>query len=137
MSIYGSVGYTRRDKTPKHWQKDYRLTQKTKKAIQEIKAERERLFQELESLPLEISDKEYNEAENILKIKLDELIKKEDKIRLINPKWGWKAFFFCLILRDNKNNIPKNYIKNICTVKLDYVILSQRQKTNKILRGRQ
>jgi len=86
MSIYGSIGYTRRDKTPKHWQKDYRLTQKTKKAIQEIKAERERLFQEFENLPLEISDKEYNEAESMLRIKLDELIEQEDKIRLINSK---------------------------------------------------
>jgi len=86
MSIYGSIGYTRRDKTPKHWQKDYRLTQKTKKVIQEIKAERERLFQEFENLPLETPDKEYNEAEQVLRIKLDELIEQEDKIRLINPK---------------------------------------------------
>jgi len=86
MSIYGSIGYTRRDKTPKHWQNDYRLNQKAKKLIQELKAERERLFKEFESLPLEISDEEYNEAERILRIKLDEIINKEDKIRLSNPK---------------------------------------------------
>ena len=86
MSIYGSIGYTRRDKTPKHWQKDYRLTQKTKKIIQELKAERERLFQEFENLPIErIPDKEYNKAEQVLRIKLDELIEQEDKIRLSNP----------------------------------------------------
>ncbi|HBY21178.1 MAG TPA: hypothetical protein DEG71_09290 [Clostridiales bacterium] len=86
MSIYGSIGYTRRDKTPKHWQNDYKLTQKTKKIIQGIKAERERLFKEFENLPIETPDKEYEEAEQILKIKLDELIDREDKIRLTNPK---------------------------------------------------
>jgi len=86
MSIYGSIGYTRRDKTPKHWQKDYRLTQKTKKIIQELKAEREKLFLEFENLPIETSDEEYNEAEQILRIKLDDLIEQEEKIRLSNPK---------------------------------------------------
>ena len=86
MSIYGSIGYTRRDKTPKHWQNDYKLTQKTKKIIQGIKAARERLFKEFENLPIETPDKEYEEAEQILKIKLDELIDREDKIRLTNPK---------------------------------------------------
>jgi len=86
MSIYGSIGYTRRDKTPKHWQKDYKLTQKTKKIIQELKAERERLFKKFENLPIETPDKEYDEAERILKIKLNELIEQEEKIRLSNPK---------------------------------------------------
>ena len=86
MSIYGSIGYTRRDKTPAHWQKDYRLTQKTKKIIQELKAEREKLFLEFENLPIETPDKDYKKAERILKIKLNELIEKEDKIRLTNPK---------------------------------------------------
>jgi len=86
MSIYGSIGFTRRDKTPKHWKDDYRLTQKAKKMIQELKAEHEQLFKEFEALPLEISDKEYSDAERILKIKLNELIDKEDKIRLNNPR---------------------------------------------------
>lgn len=86
MSIYGSIGFTRRDKTPKHWQKDYKLNSKAKQMIQELKFEREQLFQKFESLPLEMSDSEYAEKERILNIELDELITKEDKIRLSNPK---------------------------------------------------
>ncbi len=86
MSAYGSIGFTRRDKTPAHWQKDYRLNPTAKKQIQELKVEHERLFQEFEVLPIELSDEEYSAAQQTLTKKLDELIEKEDKIRLQNPR---------------------------------------------------
>jgi uncharacterized protein YdcH (DUF465 family) len=54
--------------------------------IQELKAENNRLFKEFESLPDDITDEEYTRAQQILMVKLDELIDKEDKIRLSNPK---------------------------------------------------
>ena len=85
--MYGSIGYTRRDRTPKHWRDDYRLNATAKKMIQKLKAERERLFREFEALPVETySDEEYNQLERILRVKLDELIDKEDKIRFSNPR---------------------------------------------------
>lgn len=86
MSVYGSIGFTRRDKAPKHWKADYRLTPKTKKEINELKTERERLIRELENLPIEISDEEYTEAQRIVQIKLNELIIQEDRIRQTNLK---------------------------------------------------
>ncbi len=86
MSAYGSIGFTRRDKTPKHWQKDYRLNPTAKKQIQELKSQHERLFKEFESLPIELSDEEYLVVQKELTKKLDELIEKEDKIRLQNPR---------------------------------------------------
>ena len=86
MSIYGNIGYTRRSKTPNHWRDDYRLTAKAKKQIQAVKAEHERLFREFEALPYDMSDEDYRKATKELNIKLDELIEREDKIRLINAK---------------------------------------------------
>ena len=86
MSAYGSIGYTRRDKTPKHWKNDYRLNPAAKKMVQELHAERERLFEDFENLPLEMPDEEHAQAERVLRIELDELIRKEDGIRLGNPR---------------------------------------------------
>jgi DNA-binding PadR family transcriptional regulator len=84
--MYGSIGCTRRDKTPAHWRKDYRLTQKAKAAIRDIEAEREALFQTLEALPLDTPDEEYTKAERALTAKLDALIDREDAIRQANPR---------------------------------------------------
>lgn len=84
--MYGSIGYTRRDKTPAHWRKDYRLTQKAEKAIQNIKTEREALFKTFEALPLDTPDEEYTKAERVLTAKLNALIDQEDAIRRANPK---------------------------------------------------
>lgn len=79
--MYGSIGFTRRDKTPPHWRDDYRLTLKAKKAIQELKTEKERMFREIEALPDDMPDIEYEQAERQLKVKLDALIEREDQIR--------------------------------------------------------
>ena len=84
--MYGSIGYTRRDKTPAHWREDYRLTPKTKAAIREIKAEHERLFQEFEALPLDLPDEAFAAADRELTAKLDALIDREDALRRINSR---------------------------------------------------
>ena len=84
--MYGSIGFTRRDKTPDYWRKDFRLTTKAKKAIEEIKVEHDRLFKEFESLPDDISDEDYSKAEKELTINLDALTEKEDTIRKNNYK---------------------------------------------------
>lgn len=82
MSIYGSIGFTRRDKTPAHWRPDYRLTTKAKSAIRQLEAERERIFRALEALP----DAEYDQAERAVRVKLDALVEREDSIRKVNPR---------------------------------------------------
>lgn len=84
--MYGSIGFTRRDKTPLHWQNDYRLTLTAKKTVQSIAAEREQLFKAFEALPDDISDNEYNAAERELRVKLDALIEREDEIRKANRR---------------------------------------------------
>ena len=84
--MYGNIGFTRRDRTPEHWRNDYPLTPKAKAAIQAINAEREALFKELESLPLEISDEEYVIAERATRAKSDELREREDAVRRENPR---------------------------------------------------
>ena len=86
MSIYGSIGYTRRDKTPLHWRDGYKLTPKAKKAIQELKTEKERLFREIEALPDDMPDAEYDQAERAVRVKLDALVEREDSIRKVNPR---------------------------------------------------
>lgn len=84
MSIYGSTGFTRRDKTPLHWRNDYKLTKKAKKAIKILKAEKERLFREFEEMTDDIPDSEYDRAERALAVKLDALVDEEDRIRKAN-----------------------------------------------------
>jgi len=84
MSIYGNIGFTRRDRTPRHWRNDYRLNPKAKSAIRALKAEKERLFREFEALPDDIPDSEYDQAERALGGKLDALIDREDQIRKAN-----------------------------------------------------
>ncbi|WP_127575283.1 hypothetical protein [Paenibacillus barengoltzii] len=85
MSIYGEIGITRRDKTPQHWRRDYRLKATAKKMLAQISAERERLFRELESLPDDISDEEYDSRSREIATKLDDLIERADEIRRKNP----------------------------------------------------
>ena len=86
MSIYGSIGFTRRDKTPAHWRPDYRLTTKAKSGIQALEAEKERLFRALEALPDDMPDAEYDQAERAVRVKLDALVEREDSIRKVNPR---------------------------------------------------
>jgi hypothetical protein len=80
------IGFTRRDKTPYYWQKDYRLTPAAKKLIQALHAEHERLFREFEALPIEMSDEDYHAAEVALTVQLDAIIAKEDAIRRENRR---------------------------------------------------
>ncbi|MCM3701409.1 hypothetical protein [Paenibacillus macerans] len=82
--MYGSIGFTRRDKTPQHWRGDYRLNPKTKQMLAQISSEREALFREFESLPDDISDEQYLIAERELRKKLDTMLVQEDRVRLAN-----------------------------------------------------
>ena len=84
--MYGNLGFTRRDRTPEHWRKDYRLTPKAKSAIQAINSECEALFKELEAIPLDTPDEEYLIAERATRAMLDELREREDAIRRANPR---------------------------------------------------
>lgn len=84
MGIYGSVGFTRRDKTPAHWQKDFRMKPSTKQELAQIERERERLITEFKALPDDISDEEYTKASKLVNAKLDALIDRADKMRRAN-----------------------------------------------------
>lgn len=86
MSIYGQIGYTRRDKTPAHWRDDYHLKPTAKKMIAELRAEREQLFEAFEALPNDISDEEYNQRQHELRVKLNLLIDREDQVRQQNKR---------------------------------------------------
>ncbi|MEG3070986.1 MAG: hypothetical protein HQP61_02005 [Peptococcaceae bacterium] len=82
--MHGSIGYTRRDRTPRYWRSSYQLNRETKNEIEKLHAERERLFREFEALPDDIPDHEYTQAEIVLRQRLDALIGLEDKLRRSN-----------------------------------------------------
>ena len=84
MSMYGQIGITRVNKTPKHWQKDYYIRPYTQKEIEKLKLEKEKLFREFENLPIELTDEEYFLEQRILDEKLNELLDKEDELRKAN-----------------------------------------------------
>lgn len=86
MSIYGSIGFTRRDRTPRHWQKDYPLTPKAKKLIAELHAEREKTHRLYEDLPLDTPDEEFDKVWKEAGKRLNELIEEEDRIRRANER---------------------------------------------------
>lgn len=88
MSIYGDIGFTRKDNTPPHWREGYKLTKSAKEKIRRIDIEKERLFREHESLSADdnLTDEEFNAASAKIAKELDELIEKEDKVRRENKK---------------------------------------------------
>jgi len=85
MSAYGQIGFTRRDKTPKHWREDYKLRAAAEKLLAQIASEREQLFRELEALPDDMPDEEYDLKWREISKKLDALIDRADEIRRKNP----------------------------------------------------
>jgi len=87
MSIYGSIGFTRRDKTPPHWRKDYRLKPKAKLLLAQIEVERYELHKAHTAISedVSLSDEEYNSASRKISEKLDALIDRMDTIRRTNP----------------------------------------------------
>lgn len=87
MSIYGSIGFTRLDKTPKHWREDYRLNSKTKQLLAQIATEREELHKAHTAISedMSLSDDEYNSASREISVKLDALVDRADAIRRANP----------------------------------------------------
>jgi hypothetical protein len=82
---YGQIGFTRRDKTPQHWRKDYNLKTKAKKLLAQIASDREGLYKELKSLSDDLTDDEYDAAAREISAKLDALIDRADDIRRANP----------------------------------------------------
>lgn len=82
--MYGSIGFTRRDKTPQHWRRDYKLKTEAKKLLVQISYEREALLRELEELPDDISDEAYSLASREISVKLDALLDQADAIRRAN-----------------------------------------------------
>ncbi|MNJ39198.1 hypothetical protein D3C77_340650 [compost metagenome] len=87
MSIYGSIGFTRRDKTPKYWREDYRLNPKAKQLLAQIAAERRELSKMRTAISedLSIPDEDCDLALREIHAKVDALIDREDEIRRTNP----------------------------------------------------
>lgn len=86
MSIYGSIGFTRRNRTPRHWQEDYPLTPRAKKLIVELNVERERVHRTYEDLPLDTSDKEFDKVWKAAGKRLNEIREEENRIRKENKR---------------------------------------------------
>lgn len=87
MSIYGSIGFTRRDKTLQHWRKDYRFNPKAKQMLAQVATEREELQKAHTAISedMSLSDEEYNLASQEISAKLNALIDRADEIRRKNP----------------------------------------------------
>ncbi|GIP61106.1 hypothetical protein [Paenibacillus woosongensis] len=86
MSVYESIGFTRRDKTPQHWRGDYRLKPKAKQLLAQIATEREELQKAHTAISedMSLSDEEYNSASREIIAKLDALIDRADEVRRKN-----------------------------------------------------